>query len=353
MMQAGLLVGDKQVKAMDAVARNVTSLTQIVEDILDVSRIISGKLRLDVQPVELFDAIRDAIETVRPAADAKGIRLETIVEPCAAPISGDPERIRQILWNLLSNAVKFTGRDGRVEVRLERVSSHIAVTVTDTGAGIAPEFLPHVFERFRQADGAPSRKSSGLGLGLAIVRHIVELHGGTVVAQSEGSGRGATFTVRLPLSVAARRSPPADALTAARHNFDCPPALEGMRLLVVDDDPDARQMLATLLEACKSDVRVVSSGDEALDLLATWRPDVIVSDIGMPGMDGFRFIEALRRRPASEGGQIPAIALTAHARVEHRARALHAGFSSHVPKPVEPVELFAVIASVKPRGGGR
>jgi two-component system, chemotaxis family, sensor kinase Cph1 len=337
---------DRRERALDTIERNARAQAQLIDDLLDVSRIVAGKLTLAVQPLELGGVVERVIEALRPAADAKQIRIQSALDSTST-ILGDADRLQQVAANLLSNAVKFTPKGGRVQVFVERRDSSVDLTVADTGQGIPGDFLPHVFERFRQADGALSRKTSGLGLGLAIVRHIVELHGGTVVALSEGTGKGATFTVRLPLSVAARRSPPADALTAARHNFDCPPALEGLRILIVDDEPDARQMLLTLLETCRSDVRAVESGYEALDLLASWRPDVIVSDVGMPEMDGFSFIEALRARPADEGGRTPAIALTAHARVEHRARALHAGFNSHVPKPVDPVELFAVIASLR------
>jgi light-regulated signal transduction histidine kinase (bacteriophytochrome)/CheY-like chemotaxis protein len=338
---------DRQGRALDTIERNARAQAQLIDDLLDVSRIVAGKLTLAVQPLELGGVVERVIDALRPAAEAKQIRIQSALDSTAT-ILGDANRLQQVASNLLSNAVKFTPKGGRIQVYVERRESSVDLTVADTGQGIPGSFLPHVFERFRQADGALSRKTSGLGLGLAIVRHIVELHGGTVVAHSEGTGRGATFTVRLPLSVAARRSPPADALTAARHNFDCPPALEGMRILVIDDEPDARHMLQTLLEACKSEVRVAASGYEGLEVITSWRPDVIVSDVGMPEMDGFSFVEALRRRPASDGGRIPAIALTAHARVEHRARALHAGFSNHVPKPVEPVELFAVIASLRP-----
>jgi len=339
---------DRRERALDTIERNARAQAQLIDDLLDVSRIVAGKLTLSVQPLDLGGVVERVIEGLRPAADAKQIRIQSALDSTAT-ILGDGGRLQQVASNLLSNAVKFTPKGGRVQVFVERRESSVDLTVADTGQGIPADFLPHVFERFRQADGALSRKSSGLGLGLAIVRHIVELHGGTVVASSEGTGRGATFTVRLPLSVAARRSQAADVLTASRHDFECPPALEGLRILVVDDEPDARQMLATLLEACKSEVRAAASGYEALDLLAVWHPDVIVSDVGMPEMDGFSFIEQLRQRAAAAGGRIPAVALTAHARVEHRARALHAGFNSHVPKPVDPVELFAVIASLRPR----
>jgi light-regulated signal transduction histidine kinase (bacteriophytochrome)/CheY-like chemotaxis protein len=344
----GLSAEDRRERALDTIERNARAQAQLIDDLLDVSRIVAGKLTLTVQPLELGGVVERVIEGLRPAADARQIRIQSALDSTST-ILGDAGRLQQVAANLLSNALKFTPKGGRVQVFVERRESSVDLTVADTGQGIPAEFLPHVFERFRQADGALSRESSGLGLGLAIVRHIVELHGGTVVALSEGPGRGATFTVRLPLSVATRRAPPTDALAASSHNFDCPPALEGLRILIVDDEPDARHMLVAMLEACKSEVRAVASGFEALDCLTSWRPDVIVSDVGMPEMDGFSFIEALRLRPAAEGGRIPAVALTAHARVEHRARALHAGFNAHVPKPVDPVELFAVIASVRTR----
>ncbi len=340
---------DRRERALDTIERNARAQAQLIDDLLDVSRIVAGKLTLLVQPLELGGIVERVIEGLRPAADAKQIRIQSALDSTST-ILGDANRLQQVAANLLSNAVKFTPRGGRVQVFVERRDSSVDLTVADTGQGIPADFLPYVFERFRQADGALSRKSSGLGLGLAIVRHLVELHGGTVAAHSEGTDKGATFTVRLPLSVAARRSPPTEALTTTRHDFECPPELSGLRILVIEDEPDARQMLTAMLEACNAEVHAAASGFEGLELLSTWRPDVIVSDVGMPEMDGFTFIETLRQRPAAEGGRIPAIALTAHARVEHRARALYSGFSSHVPKPVDPVELFAVIASLRPRG---
>jgi two-component system, chemotaxis family, sensor kinase Cph1 len=342
---------DRRSRALDTIERNARAQGQLIDDLLDVSRIVAGKLTLTVNPVEIGGVVDRAIEALRPAADAKQIRVQSALDSTAL-ILGDANRLQQVAANLLSNAIKFTPKGGRVQVFVERRDSSVDLTVADTGQGIPMEFLPHVFERFRQADGALSRKTSGLGLGLAIVRHIVELHGGTVIAHSDGTGKGATFTVRLPLSVAARRAAPADAVQPSTRDLECPPELVGLKILVVDDEPDARQMLITLLEQCKAEVRAAASGFEALELLSTWHPDVIVSDIGMPEMDGFSFIEQLRQRGAADGGQIPAIALTAHARVEHRARALYSGFSNHVPKPVEPVELFAVIASLRPRREG-
>ena len=345
----GPLAADRQHRALDVIERNARAQTQLIDDLLDVGRIVAGKLTLTVNPLELGGLVERAIEAMRPAADAKQIRIQAALDSTAI-ILGDASRLQQVVSNLLSNAVKFTPKGGRVQVFVERRESSVDVTVADTGQGIAPDFLPHVFERFRQGDGAPSRQSSGLGLGLAIVRHIVELHGGTVSVHSDGTGLGATFCVRLPLSVAARRGSPADAVGPARHELECAPALDGMRVLVVDDEPDAQQMLRYLLEGCKCEVRTAASGYEALEILTGWHPDVVVSDVGMPEMDGFTFIEQLRGRSADEGGRIPAVALTARAQVEHRARALHCGFNNHVPKPVEPMELFAVIASLRPRG---
>ena len=342
---------ERRARALDTIERNARAQGQLIDDLLDVSRIVAGKLTLTVNPIEVGTLVDRAIEAMRPAADAKQIRIQSALDSTAL-ILGDANRLQQVAANLLSNAIKFTPKGGRVQVFVERRESSVDLTVADTGQGIQAEFLPHVFERFRQADGALTRKTSGLGLGLAIVRHIVELHGGTVVAVSEGTGKGATFTVRLPLSVAARRSPPSDTLAPSTRDLECPAELAGLKILVVDDEPDARQMLTTLLEQCRAEVQAAASGFEALELLTVWKPDVIVSDVGMPEMDGFTFIETLRQRSAADGGQIPAIALTAHARVEHRARALYSGFSNHVPKPLEPVELFAVIASLRPRREG-
>ena len=258
---------------------------------------------------------------------------------------GDPQRLQQVAVNLLMNAVKFTPKGGRVQVLVERRDSSVDFTVADSGQGIAADFLPHVFERFRQADGSLSRKSGGLGLGLAIVRHIVELHGGSVSAFSEGEGKGSSFTVRLPVSIAHRRDMGAG-VRSATAQFDCPPSLDGLRVLIVDDEVDARELLQAILEECHVIVAAAGSAAEGLELLATFQPDVVVSDIGMPDVDGFAFIKAVRARPAESGGRVPAIALTAYARVTDRTRVLYAGFQSHVPKPVEPSELLAVIASL-------
>jgi CheY-like chemotaxis protein/two-component sensor histidine kinase len=352
MIQSDLLTGEKRARAMDTVSRNVTSLTQIVEDVLDVSRIISGKLRLDVQPVDLAPVIQDAVETVRPAAESKGIRLVTIVDPRAAPVSGDPERLQQILWNVLSNAVKFTDRGGRVQVRLERADSHVELTVTDTGIGIPAEFLPHVFDRFRQADSGINRASGGLGLGLAIARHLVELQGGRIFADSDGPGKGASFRIELPL-----QSEHAAAPVEEREHPQAPrvehhiavPQLHGIRILAVDDDRDTLALVREILEATGATVATADSGQHALDLLERMTPDVLLADLSMPQMSGFDLIDRVRRSERPAIREIPAAALTAFARSEDRTKAVRSGFQRHLAKPVDPGELMAAMAVLAKR----
>jgi CheY-like chemotaxis protein len=296
-----------------------------------------------------------SIEAIRPAAEAKGVRLQVVLDPMAGPISGDPDRLQQIIWNLLSNAVKFTPRDGRVQVRLERVRSHVEVTVSDTGMGIEPKFLPFVFERFRQADGTSTRQYGGLGLGLAIVRHLVELHGGQVRAASPGENQGSTFTVELPLmAVQSESSEQEHAAIPTGENFaglDITGILDGLRVLVVDDEEDARVLIATILEQRGAKVLSVPSATEALETLPVLQPDVIISDIEMPYEDGYALIKKIRELDPKEGGRTPAAALTAYARTEDRMRALLAGFQIHLPKPVDPAELIAVVANLSGRTG--
>jgi PAS domain S-box-containing protein len=340
-------------RALETIERNSKAQAQLIDDLLDVSRIISGRLRLDVRSLDLVSLIEAATDSVRPAAVAKGIQLQMLLDPSAGPVSGDPNRLQQVVWNLLSNAIKFTPKDGRVQVRLERINSHIEITVSDTGVGIASDFLSHVFDRFRQADSTITRRYGGLGLGLAIVRHLVELHGGTVHAYSAGKDRGATFTIRLPLTIVQDSDRFPDEAQERRHPtaeseapFECPPVLDGLRVLVVDDEADAPELLATVLSRCGAMVTAVRSTAEAIDALEQLKPDVLVSDIEMPGEDGYSLIRKMRSIEAERGGRVPAIALTAHARVEDRLRALSTGFDSHVAKPVEPAELVAVIASV-------
>ena len=334
------------------IERNTRVQVQLIEDLLDMSRIISGKIRLDVQHVDLQDVVKAAVASVRHAADAKEIRLQVVLDPLAGPVRGDPNRLQQCFWNLLSNAIKFTPKGGRVQVTLERVNSHVEACVIDDGQGIKPEFLPHVFERFRQADASTTRRHGGLGLGLSIVKHLVELHGGHVRAKSAGEGKGATFCIELPVLVVHPpeererrvhpRSPaPSADLAAVDH-----PSLDGVKVLVVDDEPDARALIRRVLEGCGATVIVAASAAEALPLVARERPHMIVSDIGMPGEDGYEFIRRVRALPPHEGGRTPAAALTAFARAEDRTRALRAGYQTHVAKPVEPTELTAVVASL-------
>ncbi len=352
MMQSNLLTGDKLRRAIDTVSRNATSLNQIVEDVLDVSRIISGKLRLDVQRVDLGPILQNAVDTVRPAADAKGLQLTTISDPRTPPVSGDPERLQQVLWNILSNAVKFTPRGGKVQARLEQVNSHVEITVSDTGAGIAPEFLPHVFDRFRQADAGMDRAAGGLGLGLAISRHLVELQGGRIFAMSGGVGKGSTFRIELPRRIVddvAMR----EAREHPRSSGDEPhivvPQLHGIRILAVDDDRDALALVREILEATGATVATADSGQDALTALQRTIPDVLLLDIGMPQMTGFELIERIRTSEDPRVRAVPAAALTAYARSEDRIRALRSGFQLHLAKPVDPAELMAAMAALARR----
>jgi signal transduction histidine kinase/CheY-like chemotaxis protein len=337
-------------KGLETIERNARVQTQLVEDLLDMSRILSGKVRLDVQAIEPIGFIEAALDTLRPAAAAKGIRLESLLDSTAGPISGDPNRMQQVMWNLLSNAIKFTARGGKVQVLLERVNSHIEINVADTGAGIRPEFLPFVFDRFRQADASTTRRHGGLGLGLSIVRHLVELHGGSVRAHSPGEGAGATFTVHLPLIVV-HRSPHAEPRQHPRSSASVSAAfgvvdLSGVRVLVVDDEPDARELIRRVLLDCEANVITAGGADEALLLIRQHKPHLLVSDIGMPEVDGYELLRRVRALERESGGRMPAVALTAFARSEDRTRALRAGFLVHVAKPVDPSELVATVASV-------
>jgi signal transduction histidine kinase len=349
-----LRLGDRSpadvAKGLETIERNARAQTQLVEDLLDMSRILSGKVRLDVQTLEPLGFIDAALDTVRPAAAAKGIRLETLFDSTAGSISGDPSRLQQVMMNLLSNAIKFTERGGKVEVLLERVDAYIEISVTDTGVGIRSEFVPFVFDRFRQADASTTRRHGGLGLGLSIVKHLVELHGGSVRVASRGEGQGATFAVQLPVllqqqSVHVEPSVHADAPSSLPSSFAALD-LAGVRVLVVDDEPDARDLLKHMLASCAAEVLIAGSADEGLRLLEAHQPHVLVSDIGMPEVDGYEFLRQVRRLERRRGGRIPAIAVTAFARSEDRTRALRAGFLVHIAKPVDPAELVATIASV-------
>jgi len=343
--------------ALETIERNAKAQSQLIEDILDVSRVITGKLRLEVQSVNLTAVIESSINAVLPAAEAKGIRLQRVLDSGASMVSGDPARLQQVIWNLLSNAIKFTPKNGRVQVKLERINSHVEIIVTDDGQGISPDVLPFIFERFRQADSTTTRAHGGLGLGLAIVRHLVEMHGGTVEVESLGEGHGSTFTVKLPLIVVrsfnTRRAGDAEQRvhpTASNGSpFNCPPELDGLRLLVVDDEEDTRTLLKTVLETCGAQVTTASSAREAIAALKESRPDVLISDLGMPEEDGYALIKKVRALSQEDGGNTPSAALTAYARVEDRMKVLRSGFQIHIPKPVEPAELVAVVANLAGR----
>jgi signal transduction histidine kinase len=351
MLRTGRIDEQTTSRAVETIERNARSQAKLIEDLLDISRIITGKLRLNVQPVELSSVVDAAVDVVRPAAAAKDVRLQVILDSGAGPVSGDPERLQQIVWNLLSNAVKFTPKQGRVQIRLQRLNSHVEVTVSDTGQGISPDFLPFVFDRFRQADSSFTRSHGGLGLGLAIVRHLVELHGGSVSVHSAGEGLGATFTLKFPLMIVhtpvSYQASPLQWRQQADSDvpFNCPQSLVGMRLLIVEDEPDARELLRLMLEQCGAEVKAAQSAEEAFQALDEWKPGLMISDIEMPGEDGYSLIQKVRSGETRQV-RLPAIALTAHARAEDRMRALRAGYDAHVAKPVEGNELVTVIESL-------
>ncbi len=341
-------------RALETIERNAKSQAQLVEDLLDVSRVVTGKLRLNIELVDAASVINAAIDSVQLAAESKDIRLAVTLDPSARRVAGDPSRLQQVVWNLLSNAIKFTPAGGRVEVRLERSGREAEITVNDTGAGVRQDFLPFIFDRFRQADGTSTRRHGGLGLGLAIVRHLVELHGGTVSADSPGEGLGATFTIRLPLASARGRTTrragesaaaPRPADEAAVQSMPIP-NLDGVRVLLVDDDTDTLGMVTAMLAEYGAAVQTASTAAEALEALEWFEPTVLVSDLAMPDEDGYALIEGLRAGEAASGKRTPAVALTAYVRVEDRALALSAGFNMFVHKPVEPLELITAISNL-------
>jgi PAS domain S-box-containing protein len=345
MLRARSLDPETSDRALETIDRNIQLLTRLVEDVLDVSRITTGTMRLDTRPVGLVPVIEAAVESVRPAARAKGIQIGVFLDSALGPVAGDASRLQQVVWNLVSNAIKFTPRDGRVEVHLEEHAWQAEIRVVDTGKGIAAEFLPRVFDRFTQADSSRTRAHSGLGLGLAIVRHLAELHGGTVSAESAGEGRGTTFTVRLPLLAVQASSPGSHARPRPGAG-----ALSGIRLLVVEDDDDSRILLLAVLRDAGATAEAAGSVPEALAALDWAAPDVILCDISMPGQDGFDLLRQVRRRSGALGG-VPIVALTARAREEERNETLAAGFTSHIAKPADPARLVREVARLAGRSG--
>ncbi|HEX8620200.1 MAG TPA: ATP-binding protein, partial [Thermoanaerobaculia bacterium] len=336
-------------EGISVISRNARVQAQIIDDLLEMSRVTSGKIRLDVQEIAIADVIRAAVATVQPAAEAKGVHIETLLPPLGHATTGDANRLQQVFWNLLSNAVKFTPPEGRVEVRLESQEPHLLVRVSDTGEGIRPEFLPHLFERFRQADSTTARRHAGLGLGLAIVKQLVELHGGSVEAASDGPGRGSTFTVRLPLVAAQQEPDVSDAAHGERRALVLPlidgTRIAGVRVLIVDDEPDARDVARRMLEECGAEAVTASSAREALTLLGQREFDVVVSDIGMPNEDGYSLIRNIRQRWPN----LPAVALTAYAAADDRERTMTAGYQLHLSKPVEATQLISAVATAAHR----
>jgi PAS domain S-box-containing protein len=352
LLRAGQVTGEAATKALDVIMRNAQSQIQLIDDLLETSRIVAGKMRLDLRPLDLRSVIEAAVDAVRPAADAKGIRLRTMLGPGAVAFVGDPDRLQQVIWNLLTNSVKFTPKGGQVRVDLSGGDTHALVTVSDTGQGIGPEVLPHIFDRFRQGDSSSTRAHGGLGLGLALVRHLVEAHGGTVTAESPGEGQGATFTIRLPLAIPlAESSDDGGAYAGEDRSFTTEPrpSLAGVRVLVVDDDRDSLDLAASILTKAGAETRACTSASDGLAEFKAWRPDVLVSDIQMEAEDGYALIRRVRSLDHTEGGKTPAIALTAYGRMEDRLRTLTAGFTMHVPKPIDPLELTTLVANAAGR----
>jgi CheY-like chemotaxis protein len=352
LLRSGTLDKDKSDRGLEVIERNVVSLSQLIDDLVDVSRVVSGKFRLDVRPIDLVPVIRAAVESQRPASDARQVRLQIVLDERAGTISGDSERLQQVMANLLSNAIKFTAKGGSVQVRLGRADSHVEMVVSDNGIGIEPAFLPHVFEPFQQETDGSMRRHSGLGLGLSIVRHIVELHGGEIIAASQGPGMGSTFTIKLPLLGTTGESGvvrPRHPRVADRLANILLGRLDRVRVLIVDDEPTANEAVQTLLDSCGAEVRVAGSAAQALQMLDVWKPDVLISDIAMPEEDGYALIKKIRARSAEQNGDLPAAALTAYATIEDRVSILAAGFQMYLSKPADPGELIAVVASLAGR----
>jgi signal transduction histidine kinase/CheY-like chemotaxis protein len=352
LLRSGTLEKEKVNRGLEVIERNVISLSELIDDLVDVSRVVSGKFRLDVRPIDLASVIKTAVESQRPASDAKKIRLQLVLDERTGLVSGDSERLHQVVGNLLSNAIKFTPKGGSVQVTLGRAESHVELAVSDNGIGMDAMFLPHVFEPFQQAMDGSMRRHGGLGLGLSIVRHIIELHGGEIEAESGGENKGSRFTIKLPLlgtsesksAVRPRHPSAGDEITnVLLHRLD------KIRVLIVDDEPTANEAVQVLLESCGAEVRVASSAAQALQVFDIWRPDVLLSDIAMPEEDGYLLIKKIRTRSPENGGNIPAAALTAYAKIEDRVSILAAGFQMYLAKPADPSELIAVVSSLASR----
>ena len=337
------LDAETSARAIDAITRNAEAQSRLIDDLLDVSRIVAGKMRLDFRSVDLPAVVGAAVDAVRPAAEAKQLRLFTMLDPQAGPVQGDADRLQQIVWNLVMNAVKFTPRGGRIDIVVRRVRSAVEIIVTDTGLGIQPAVLPYIFERFRQGDSSSARATTGLGLGLALVRHLTELHGGTVSAESPGEGEGATFRVHLPISSTTSPGSTGDHTINAPKPAYTGPSLSGLRVLIVDDDNEALALVSTMLTTAGARTTTSTSAVDAVSRVRSWRPHILISDIEMPGEDGYSLIRKVRALGVSEGGETPAIALTAYGRPEDRVRSLSAGYNRHVVKPVDPAELSVVV----------
>ena len=352
LVRSGKIDEESKTRALETIESNARVQKKLIDDLLDVSRIITGKLRLDVQSIELVSIIESAVESIRPAAEAKGVYLHTELEPLSCPFKADAGRIQQVIWNLISNAVKFTPAGGSVKVRLKCFDDTVEIAVIDTGIGIATEFLPFVFDRFRQADSSSTRKHGGLGLGLAIVRHLVEMHGGTVETESLGAGMGATFRIRLPMTVPSAILVGMELSSAVPQKIqlsDSAPRLSGLKVLVVNDQSEATDLLMAILHLSEAEVQTAGNIDDALEILAGWRPEILISDTASPTAGGYELVRRVRQQEKGGGRRMPAIALTATANAEERIRALAAGFQLHLPKPIEPDELVVSVASLTGR----
>ena len=350
MLRSGMLSQDRIEQAREVIDRDVRSQAKLIEDLLDISRITMGKLRLDVRPVQPATVINAAVDALRFAAEARNIRIQTVLDSHAGPVAGDFERLQQVVWNLLSNAIKFTPKGGRVQMVLERVNSHIEIRISDNGRGIKPDFLPFIFERFSQAETGTTRLQGGLGMGLAISKAIVELHGGNITAFSEGEGKGSTFTVNIPVMPVNKQPASIERVHPSRGwteiSLECPPEISGLKVLVVDDDADTCEMIRFVLEQCGGVVTTVADAESAIEAFQATRPTIMISDIGLPEVDGYELLRRIRDEERQTGRKTPAVALTAFARIEDRVKALAAGYQMHVAKPVEPGELLTIVASL-------